>query len=92
MDQRKITLAGVLVPDQWKGNGDVTGFALLTNDEKKYVLICNDREQELMPLLRQEIEVRGFLQNKAQEKTILVTCFHPCGLRGAGRFAIDMEK
>lgn len=81
MDQRKITLAGVLVPDQWKGNGDVSGFALLTNDESKYVLSCNDRVRDLIPLLRQQIEVSGFLKSEAQEKTIHVTCFRLCDCR-----------
>ncbi|MBU0946853.1 MAG: hypothetical protein KJ804_08920 [Proteobacteria bacterium] len=81
MDQRKITLAGVLVPDQWKGNGDISGFALFTNDEKKYILSYSDREKDLMPLLRQEIEISGFLESKAQEKIIFVTCFRPCASR-----------
>ncbi len=81
MDQRKITLVGVLVPDQWKGNGDVSGFALLTNDENKYVLSYNESEKDLMQLLRQQIEISGFLKSEAQEKTILVTCFRPFGCR-----------
>ncbi len=72
-----ITLAGVLVPDQWKGNGEISGLALCTNDEQKYILRAQDREEALMLMLRQNIEISGFLQEGTEGKTILVTRFAP---------------
>ncbi|MBU0961702.1 MAG: hypothetical protein KKD01_13215 [Proteobacteria bacterium] len=77
MDQGEITIVGVLVPDQWKGNGEISGLALFTNDEKKYVLTYTNQEEELMSMLRRKIEISGLLKSEAQEKTILVTCFRP---------------
>jgi hypothetical protein len=73
MNQKIITLSGVLVPDSWKGNGDITGLALLTNDEKKYTISYGDREKELLPMLRQEVELSGLLKDGVEKITLLVT-------------------
>ena len=77
MDQKIIAVSGVLVADQWKENGDIAGLALLTNDEKKYAVHYGEREQELLPLLRQKIELRGLLKDLSQKNTILVTAVQP---------------
>ena len=77
MDTKKITLTGVLVPDQWEENGKITGLALLTNDESKYVVNSKKIKQDITPMLRKKIEVSGLLNTKAHEKTILVTDFRP---------------
>lgn len=77
MDQGEITIVGVLVPDQWKVNGEISGLALFTNDEKKYVLNYTNKKDELMSMLRRKIEISGLLKSEAQEKTILVTCIRP---------------
>ena len=77
MDQKKVTIIGVLVPDQWEDNGEISGLALLTDDESKYVVNCRDIEYDIMPMLRKKIEVSGLLKTNAQEKTILVSDFRP---------------
>lgn len=77
MKQDLIQVTGVLVPDQWEEDGEISGLALLTNDESKYVINCSDLENDIMPLLRKKIEISGLLKSKAREKTILVTEFRP---------------
>ncbi len=80
MNEKKVTIAGVLVPDQWENDGQISGLALLSNDEKKYLLNYSTLDNDLMPMLRQEVEVHGLLDCNSKEATILVTCFRPVSL------------
>lgn len=75
MNRKKITLTGVLVPDNWLENGEISGLALLTNDEKKYTIHYSDIEEELMPMLRHNIEISGLSMPETEPKTIIVTGF-----------------
>ena len=75
MDHRKITITGVLVPDNWLENGEISGLALLTNDENKYTIHPSDIKEELMPMLRHKIEISGLSMPDTEPKTIMVTGF-----------------
>ena len=71
--QKKFTLAGVLVPDQWAENGEITGFALYTDDEQKYVLHYSADKSNLISMLHQTIKVNGTVTDDAgEEKYIIV--------------------
>lgn len=74
---RKTTLVGVLVADKWEANGKISGLALLTDDERKYLIHPEDVAQDIMSMLRRKIKVTGLLKNKAHKKIICVTDFCP---------------
>ena len=75
MKQKVSTLAGILVPDQWTGNGEISGFALCTDDEQKYALNLSTGKDSLMVMLRQTIEVSGIVTDATGKKSISVTDF-----------------
>ena len=77
LEQKKITLVGVLVPDQWAEDGEITGFALCTNDEQKYVLHLSDDKNHLNLSLHQSIKVSGTITGDAGRGNIKVTALRP---------------
>jgi hypothetical protein len=80
-EQEKINLSGVLVPDQWAENGEITGFALCTDDERKYPLHCSNKKSNLTPMLHQSIKVSGTITGHAEDESILVAAFQPLSSR-----------
>ncbi|MCF8055807.1 MAG: hypothetical protein K9K37_04095 [Desulfocapsa sp.] len=66
------TLTGILLPDAWTGDGKISGFALCTDDEQKYVLKCCSGTDFLMAMLRQNIKVNGIVVEEAGERSINV--------------------
>ncbi len=74
--QDTVTISGVLVPNKWRNDGTIIGFALLTNDEKKYILHHPSSKAAFMPVLRKNIRVSGFTGDK-EENEIIVTEFQP---------------
>ncbi|AGF77178.1 hypothetical protein UWK_00597 [Desulfocapsa sulfexigens DSM 10523] len=77
LEQKKVTLAGILVPDQWAEDGEITGFALCTDDERKYVLNCNNKKNNLSSMLHQNIKVSGTMTGEAEKESIKVTTLQP---------------
>lgn len=71
--QKKATLAGILVADQWAEDGEITGFALCTDDERKYTLNCCIKKNNLILMLHQHIRVSGTITGDADTKSIKVT-------------------
>ena len=71
--QEEVTLAGVLVPDQWANNGEITGYALCTDDEQKYMLLCGTEKIDLADMLHRSIKVSGVVTGDTVEKSIIVT-------------------
>ncbi len=57
-------LTGILVADQWDDYGNITHFALLTNDEGKYCLHFSSDSDQALPMLRQIITVNGYREDE----------------------------
>ncbi|WP_028581464.1 hypothetical protein [Desulfogranum japonicum] len=76
---RRSTLTGLLVADQWETNGTVTGCALLTDDEEKYIVRFDDRLNDILLLLRQQITINGTLHNENKDKILHVITYVPAG-------------
>ena len=72
-----ITVAGVLVADQWEPDGNIADLALLTDDEDKYLIRPGDFDEDFKAVLRKKIEIRGVLTTKDQEKRIRVLDYRP---------------
>lgn len=67
------TLTGILVADQWTEDGEISGFALCTDDEQKYVLNCTVDKKSLQEMLHRIIEVNGVVTGDAGERSIIAT-------------------
>lgn len=80
LEPKIITIKGVLVPDQWSKKGVISGFALCTNDEQKYVLDYSKNKIQLMTMLRQNIEVSGVVEDNKRGRTLTVSSLRllPC--------------
>lgn len=72
-----ILLTGLLIADQWDTEGNVTGFALLTDDEEKYVLNVSGCSEDFCMQLRKKITIKGMLDHLKREKVIHVSNLFP---------------
>ena len=63
-----IILTGLLVPDKWDAQGAITGLALLTCNEEKYLIMPDDNLEPLLPVLRRTIELQGTVKIKMGKK------------------------
>lgn len=81
-DNKLVTLTGVLGPDQWGEHGEVTGFALYTADEQKYVMQSCPSNRDLYVLLHQTIRVKGVLVQQPHGKAVVVRWVTPLSVNG----------
>lgn len=65
-----ITIKGLLVPDKWDTMGAITGLALLTDDEEKYLIKPDDNLAPLLPILRRTIEIQGTVKVEMGKKML----------------------
>jgi len=65
-----VTIRGILVPADWDVDGNAVKAALFTAKEEKYLLDEDEKIQELLGLMQQEVEVRGLLREEAGQKII----------------------
>lgn len=65
-----VTIQGLLVPDRWDEEGVITGVALLTGDEEKYLVKPDSNLESLLPLLRSTVELVGTVQLRQGEKIL----------------------
>ncbi|MGB5684245.1 MAG: hypothetical protein WBM35_00420 [Candidatus Electrothrix sp.] len=72
-----ITVAGVLVADQWESDGNIADLALLTDDEGKYLINPGDFGDDFNAVLRKKIEIRGVLTIGDQDRRIRVLDYRP---------------
>jgi hypothetical protein len=71
-----ITITGILVADQWSGDGTVAGLALLTDDEDKYLIRPKELGEDFASLLRKKIEISGAITAGGDEKVLRVVDHH----------------
>jgi len=68
-----IKTKGIIVPVDWNEDGVAIAFAVSTFDEDEYVLESGISREELMALIREEVEVWGELRVESGKKTIAVS-------------------
>ncbi len=68
-----IRARGIIVPVEWSEDGIAVSFALSTFDEDEYVLESGLSREEMMALVREEVEVSGELRIERDKKTIAVS-------------------
>ena len=69
---KPITIKGLVIPVDWDEKGKVIAAAISTHDEDEYLIERIYKGQELLDLLRREVEVRGLVREKENKKKIRV--------------------
>lgn len=68
-----IKTKGIIVPVDWNEDGVAVSFAVSTFDEDEFVLESRMSKEEMVALIREEVEVSGELRLKNGKKTIVVS-------------------
>jgi hypothetical protein len=68
-----VTTKGLIVPVDWNEDGVAVSFAGSTFDEDEYLLDTGFSREEMMVLIREEVEVSGELRIENGKKTITVS-------------------
>jgi hypothetical protein len=74
-DKRLITLRGILLPVDWDERGRIVAVGLSGIDEKEYVIQLTEKKEELLNLLKREVEVTGELRNGAGSNILILRHF-----------------
>lgn len=74
---RNITVTGVLVADQWEPDGNIADLALLTDNERQYLISPEEFGEDFNAVLRKKIAIRGVLTTGNQERRIRVLDYRP---------------
>jgi hypothetical protein len=70
---KDTVLVGVVVPAIWNENGQVTGTAINTFDEKEYIVEKDRSGRVLIKLLQKRVEVIGKIRERLDgKKTIRI--------------------
>ena len=76
-----ITVTGILIADQWDADGNVIGYAILTDDEGKYVVRPGERPGDIHQWLRKTITVQGVLHQDSRKKIISLRSYTPKSMK-----------
>jgi hypothetical protein len=71
--RRFTTIRGILVPADWDEEGNALAVAISTPGENEYVIEPDSKGQELLRLLRQEVEVVGFVEKERKDRSRIIT-------------------
>jgi hypothetical protein len=70
---KDTVLVGIVVPAIWNENGQVTGTAINTFDEKEYIVEKDRSGRVLIKLLQKRVEVIGKIRERLDgKKTIRI--------------------
>jgi len=61
----EITLTGIVTASSWDKNNEVDGITIAVDGEKEYIIVYRKHIEQLIPLIRREIEVTGKLTTDA---------------------------
>lgn len=70
--QGEFKLQGLIVPVAWDEEGNPTSVAVSTFDEKEYIVQKDIKGNQLIGLLREQVEVKGEVRIRDGVKTIKV--------------------
>ena len=73
MEERTITVRGILMPADWNDQGEVVGIALATNEEKEFII--EGRTRDFAPHVRKEVEMKGIVKKRHGADVLHVTDF-----------------
>lgn len=74
MEEKTITVRGILMPADWNDQGEVVAIVLATNEEKEFIIEC--RTRDITPHVRKEVEMKGVVKKRHGIDVLFVTDFH----------------
>ena len=72
-DLGRFHIQGLIIPVAWDEKGNVLAVAISTFDEDEYLIDRDEKGEQLLGLLREEVKVSGVVGLKDGVKTIKVT-------------------
>jgi len=71
-EYEEIIIRGIIIPAGWDEKGNIIAIAVSTFDEDVYHIENDDSGRQLMPLIREEVEIKGTIRYKDGIKKIRV--------------------
>ena len=68
---KDTVIVGIVIPAIWNDNGQVTGTAINTFDEKEYIVEKDKSGRALIKLLQERVEVTGKIRERLDGKKII---------------------
>lgn len=65
-------MKGILLPVDWDDKGCITAVALSTSDEKEYLVVKDEKGEQLLAMVREELELTGIIRTIRNANTITV--------------------
>ena len=77
-EQELITIRGLVTPYEWDEKGNVIAIAISTFDEEEYLIDKDKQSNQLLSLMRQAVEVSGFVKEENGKKRIKLKKYSLC--------------
>jgi hypothetical protein len=71
-DSQLTSIKGIVLPVNWDEKGNIVALALSTHEEDEYLIEVDEKGQELMAFVRDEVVVTGIVNKTEKGKTIAV--------------------
>ena len=72
MGDEPLTIKGIVIAVDWDEKGKVVAAAISTHDEDEYLIDNDYKGEELLHLVREEVEVSGVAKENKDKKIIAV--------------------
>ena len=66
-------MRGIVIPVAWDEQGNVIATAIFDHDENEYLVDKTGRGEEFLSLIRQEIEAKGVVTERADRKIFTIS-------------------
>ena len=73
----RVMLCGVLIPSGWDEKGRIERVALATRGEREFMILPDPMGDTAVGLVREEVEIEGFLENRAEGPVLRVVEIRP---------------
>ena len=64
-------IKGLIIPEQWKNDGEIVGVTIQTRQEEIFHVAHNDTGQELLAFVQQEVEAVGKIDERVNGTTLI---------------------
>jgi len=71
-DSQLTSIKGIVLPVNWDEKGNIVALALSTHEEDEYRIEPDEKGQELLAFVRDEVVVTGIVNKTEKGKTIAV--------------------
>ena len=75
-EARERTICGVILPDEWDEDGNVTSIGIETIDGEDYIIYLNKMGKELLSFVDYKVEATGTVKEMYGDYIFTVTRYH----------------